>query len=257
MNVQHMRRLPPLAPEQAEAPQTKRAGPHPHHWPSTRAHVHHQEPSQLIPCATKACLLHARLPHSLPDHGRFRTVDTRARWLNVSRTFTSFIIHSSLDLKALLYLNFSSFIHLRVILPAPSQLFLPAPNTVPLDRPCFNYHLSSWASPERFSRKAMARTNRRKAMKSLSNTPATYMTSQRRIMTIEEPSKTTHGLLDWLLHGLIDACSIRFDSSVNRGDFKTKIGVGKVIRGMESSTYSLDHSRSANVWKVGTRVSRR
>ena len=88
----------------------------------------------------------------------------------------------------------------------------------------------------------MARTYRKKAMKSRSSTPAIYMTSQRRIMTIEEPSKTTHGLLDWLLHGLIDACSIRFDSSVNRGDFKTKIGVGKVIRGVESSTYSLDHS---------------
>lgn len=80
------------------------------------------------------------------------------------------------------------------------------------------------------------------------------MTKQRRIMTIEGPSKTTYYLVDCVLHGLINAASIRFDSSVGRGDFKTQIGVGKVIRGMESTWFLV---KPADVFQVGMRVSRK
>lgn len=48
-------------------------------------------------------------------------------------------------------------------------------------------------------------------------------------MTTEASSKYHDGLF----RPLLDAPSVRFDSSVGRGDFKTKIGVGKVIRGTE------------------------
>lgn len=63
------------------------------------------------------------------------------------------------------------------------------------------------------------------------------MTNQRQIMTIEGPSKATCSRVGCLLRGLTHAGSIRFDSSVGRGDFKTQIGVGKVIRGMESTCF--------------------
>ncbi|KAL8677687.1 MAG: hypothetical protein Q9186_005900 [Xanthomendoza sp. 1 TL-2023] len=51
----------------------------------------------------------------------------------------------------------------------------------------------------------------------------------------------------------------QFDSSVGRGDFKTKIGVGKVIRGTELTAIHVDRPvvKSADVSQAGMKESRK
>lgn len=46
------------------------------------------------------------------------------------------------------------------------------------------------------------------------------------------------------IHQIYSQLPLRFDSSVGRGDFKTKIGVGQVIRGWDEGVVSADGGMS-------------
>ena len=80
----------------------------------------------------------------------------------------------------------------------------------------------------------MVKTNQTRATKSPSSTQAISTTKIRPAMTIEESSKP---FLSFLYIPTTADWSCRFDSSVNRGDFKTQIGVGKVIKGLLCSIW--------------------
>lgn len=92
---------------------------------------------------------------------------------------------------------------------------------------------TQWVSLERCSRRAMGKTSPQREMRSRLNTPAISTTRKPPITILGGNSKRSRTHKAAIVDSALTQNLLlqRFDSTTGRGAFKTRIGVGAVIRG--------------------------